>query len=219
MPRMKNHTLPVELLIFDFDGTLADSLPLALAAVQKMLVKLGYPVKTIAEITTHVGWGEKQLISGSIGSTDEQKVKLARETYFNLYREELKNILLFPHLKETLEHFRDKTMIVLSNKRLEFIQLILEQHKVARLFKEILGEDNSACLKPDPGVVLELLKKYQVKPERALLVGDMTIDIETGKNAGIKTCAVTYGFDNRTKLAAAQPDLLIDDIFELKELI
>ena len=216
---MNKTPLPVDLLLWDFDGTLADSLPPALLAIQEMLKEFNYPVLSLAEIKQHIGTGEKGLVSGSLGTTEEEIVRRGRETYFQLYREELKKIPLYPHVKEVLEHFQDKKLVVVSNKRLEFIQLILEHNGVARLFRQIIGEDNSACLKPDPCVVLDLLKQYRLKPEQALFIGDMTIDIKTGQNAGVHTCAVTYGLEDRNKLAPARPDFLIDDPRELKELV
>jgi phosphoglycolate phosphatase len=216
---MNKNPLPIDLLIWDFDGTLADSLGPALAAIQQMLKELGYPVLSLPEIRRHVGWGEKALVSGSLGTTDENIVRRGRETYFRIYREELQKIPLYSHVREVLELFKTKKLVVLSNKRLEFIQLILEYNGVAKLFSQILGEDNSACLKPDPCVVLELLKQYHLTPQQALFIGDMTIDIKTGQNAGTHTCAVTYGLEKKAKLAAARPDFLIDDPLELKELI
>jgi phosphoglycolate phosphatase len=86
-------------------------------------------------------------------------------------------------------------------------------------FAQVLGGDSAPCLKPDPGAVKALLRKEKISQDKALLVGDMTVDIETGKNAGIMTCAVTYGFDSKEKLAALKPDLMIDDFGKLKELI
>jgi phosphoglycolate phosphatase-like HAD superfamily hydrolase len=87
------------------------------------------------------------------------------------------------------------------------------------LFKEIIGGDKSTSLKPDPAQVLELLHKYQVNKNRALFVGDMVIDVETGKNAGIHTCAVTYGFESVAKLKASLPEILVNNITELKTYI
>ncbi|MFA5112884.1 MAG: HAD-IA family hydrolase [Candidatus Margulisiibacteriota bacterium] len=211
--------IPVDLLLFDFDGTLADSLPAAVAAIQAMLEELKYPPKTAAEINSYIGFGEVALVAGAIGSDDPAKLRQARDRYYHQVRARVPEIRLYPHVRETLKYFKDKIKIVLSNKRDEFIHLILEEQGVRPYFTQILGGDSSTCLKPDPCTINELVKKERISKEKTLLVGDMTVDVETGKNAGIRTCAVTYGFDSREKLAAQKPDFLIDDFGKLRELV
>ncbi len=216
---MARDKLPIDMLIFDFDGTLADSLPLAIESMQKMLKKLGYPEKSKEEVSKHIGYGERPFVAGAIGRDNEDSIKKARQAYFEIYAEKLKDIHLYPHIKETLSFFKAKIKVIISNKRQKFIKMILDNHQVTDQFAEILGEENSSCLKPDPCMILGLLKKYKIASSKALFIGDMTIDIQTGKNAGVHTCAVTYGFDSREKLAGAKPDIMIDDILQLKERI
>mgnify|MGYP001615958707 CR=1 FL=1 len=208
-----------DMLIFDFDGTLADSLPPAIVAIQEMQKKLGYPVKTTEEINSHIGYGEGPLVAGSIGSQEEAQIIHAREVYFQIYHNKLTEVKLYPGVKEFIERFQNKKLIIISNKRTLFVELILENNGIKKYFKEIYGEGNSACLKPDPCLVLQLITKYKIKPEKTLFIGDMTIDVMTGKNAGVPTCAVTYGFESREKLLAAKPDYLVDDLSQLAGLI
>lgn len=212
--------LPIDLLIFDFDGTLTDSIPPAVEAIQKMLAELGLPYKTKEEINLHVGYGEIPLVSGAIGSSEPKLLKTAMEVYFKHYVQEgIKSAPLYPNVRELLEYFKNKTKIIVSNKKDEFIKLILNHHRLTHHFTEILGGDTAPCLKPDPCVIIKLIEKYKVSPKQTLFIGDMTVDIETGKNAGVHTCAVTYGFHPRSQLEKLNPDFLIDDILELKELI
>jgi len=211
---------PIDLLILDFDGTLTDSIPSAVAAVQKMLVELGLPYKTKEEIDQHVGYGEVPLVSGAIGTSEPKLLKTAIEVYFKHYMQEgIGEIPLYPNVKEFLEFFKAKTKIIVSNKKHGFIKMILDRHGLTRYFAEILGGDTAPCLKPDPCVIIDLLRKYRVAPERALLIGDMTVDVETGKNAKVQTCAVTYGFHDRSKLEKLKPDFIVDNLLELTELI
>jgi phosphoglycolate phosphatase len=212
--------LPIDLIIFDLDGTLTDSIPPAIDAIRAMQKELGYPVKSREEIQRHVGYGELALVAGSIGTDDPKKVEAARALYYKHYSEEgLPGVPLYPHVKEIIDHFSRKTKVIISNKRTEFVNILLKTHSLAGYFAEILGGDNSPCLKPDPCAITQILKKHRISPERAILIGDMTVDIETGKNAGIHTCAVTYGFDPRSKLEKSDPDFMIDDLLELKDLI
>ena len=96
------------------------------------------------------------------------------------------------------------------------IELILDKQQVSNYFAEIKGGDSAPCLKPDPCAINELLKKYRIAAGRALYIGDMTIDMETGQNAGVLTCAVTYGFHDAAALKQATPDFLVGDLLELE---
>ncbi len=217
---MSSKPIPIDLMIFDFDGTLTDSIPPAVEAIQKMLRALKLPYKTNEEINEHVGFGEISLIAGVIGTKEPKLFKKAMKMYESIYMKEgLKKVLPYPHIREMLEYFKDKTKIILSNKKDLFIKKILESLGLKSYFKEICGGDTLPCLKPDPGAINEMIKRYKVDRGRVLFVGDMTVDVMAGKNAGIRTCAVTYGFESREKLMKFDPDLLIDDPLKLKSLI
>ncbi len=216
---MNSKRIPIDLLIFDFDGTLADSIPPAVEAIQQMLKELEYPYKSKEEINKHVGHGEFKLVAGSIGTENSAAVERAKEVYFNYYRKEFKTISLYPHVKEFLKSFKEKKMIIISNKKSEFINVILEHHKLAHHFAEVLGGDNATSLKPDPSAINNILKKYKIDPSRTIFIGDMSVDIETGKNAKVFTCAVSYGFEPRSELEKHNPNFLIDDLLELKKFI
>lgn len=209
----------IDLIMLDFDGTIADSLPAAIASVRSMLSELGYPEKSAEEIGRHIGFGETALVAGSIGTQNEKLVSQAQAVYYKYNLENIKNVKLYPHVKEFLELFKNKLKVVISNKRDEFIELILDRHRIDNYFAEIKGGDSSSCLKPDPCTITEVLKKYQIAAGQALYIGDMTVDMETGRNAGVLTCAVTYGFHDAETLKKSGPDFLIGDLLELKEFI
>lgn len=212
--------LAIDLLLFDLDGTLTDSIPPAIVAVQAMLQELNLPIKSKLEIESYVGFGEIPLISNAIGSREPKLLQKALDSYYRRYREEgLPQVKLYPGVKETLEHFRSKKMIIISNKKLEFIEIILKNYGLRNLFAEVYGGDNAPCLKPEPCLIHELLDKYQVKPDRAMLVGDMVVDIKAARNAGVYVAAATYGFEAPLKLQKAQPDFLLDNFSQLKELV
>jgi len=217
---MTSKPIPIDLLILDLDGTLTDSIPPAVEAIQKMIKKLGFPYRTKKEINEHVGYGEIPLISGAIGTKEPELLKKAMRMYEDIYMKEgFKKVKLYPHVREFLEHFKDKTKIILSNKKDLFIKKILKDHGLINYFTEIHGGDTLPCLKPDPHAINEMIKKYKVANDHILFIGDMTVDVEAGKNANVHTCAVTYGFDNKEKLKRRKPDFVIDDLLELKSLI
>ena len=209
----------IDLIMLDFDGTIADSLPAAIASVQAMLGELGYSNKSAEEIGRYIGFGERALVRGAIGTPNEKLLDQAQAVYYKHNLENIKNVKLYPHVKEFLETYTNKLKAVISNKRDEFIELILNRQRIDNYFAEIRGGDSSACLKPDPCAINEILKKYQVAAGQALYIGDMTVDVETGRNAGVLTCAVTYGFHDAAALKKAGPDIMVDDLMELQEYI
>jgi len=90
---------------------------------------------------------------------------------------------------------------------------------IDKYFDAIVGGDNEDYLKPDPHYINKCLKDFGIEPERAIMVGDMYIDIQTGKNAKITTCAVTYGIGKREDFIKYNPDYIINDMIELKKII
>ena len=205
----------IDLIMLDFDGTIADSLPAAIASVQAMLGELGYAAKNAEEIGRYIGFGERALVRGAIGTPNEKLLGQAQAVYYKHNLENIKNVKLYPHVKEFLETYKNKLKVVISSKRDEFIELILNKQRIDNYFAEIKGGDSSACLKPDPCAINEILKKYNIAAGQALYIGDMTVDVETGRNAGVLTCAVTYGFHAAETLRKAGPDIIVDDLMEL----
>jgi phosphoglycolate phosphatase len=210
---------PIDLIFFDFDGTLVNSLPPAIDAMQEMLDEEGFPFKTKEEISNFIGYGERPFVVGSIGSEDEEDITRAKDSYYRIYGEKLKDIKAYPQVKEILTLFKNKKKIIVSNKKDQFIKMILRNLNLSTLFTKVLGEDSIEDHKPDPTSINMLLEKYKIKPSRALFVGDMTVDIQTGRNAGTLTCGVSYGFDGKETLEKENPDFIIDNLADLKNII
>jgi len=91
---------------------------------------------------------------------------------------------------------------------------VLEQFGLLRYFDHVQGTDGFPC-KPAPDVILKSMEALGAKPEECLMVGDSAADMEAGRLAGIKTCAVLYGYGKREEMARHQPDFRIDDLREL----
>jgi len=217
---MASKLIPIDLLILDFDGTLTDSIPPAVTAIQKMVKMLGRPYRSKEQINKYVGYGEIPLIEGSISSKDPELLQKAMRLYEDIYMKEgVKKVVLYPQVREFLEYFKSKPKMIVSNKKDIFIKMILKNLRLTKYFIEVHGGDTLPCLKPDPYAINMMIKKYHVSRKRILFIGDMTVDIDTGKNAKVRTCAVTYGFDSVDKLKKRKPDIMIDDLMELKDLI
>jgi HAD superfamily hydrolase (TIGR01549 family) len=213
---MKN----IDAIFFDLDGTLVDSREDIVTAVNYTLKEAGVPEKSYEEIISYVGTGVKDLIIKSLGSEYgmlvDRCVEIFTEYFGEHYADKSK---LYPNVKEVLEFYKKKKMIVVTNRRTEMTEGTLKKFGIEQYFKKIIGGDDDNCLKPSSCPIEKALSDVANSDEEYLMVGDMDLDVKAGKEAGIYTCAVTYGIGDKADLEKADPDYLIDDMIKLKDLI
>jgi HAD superfamily hydrolase (TIGR01549 family) len=202
------------------DGTLLDSKEDIVAAVNFTLRSLSSKEKPFEEIVSYIGRGVKALIRKSLG--EENRILLDKalgiyENYFNEHSTD--KTTLYPNVKEILEYLKEKKLFVLTNRRKKMAEITLQKLGILEYFSDIIGGDEENCLKPSPAPLNKALKYFENKKDASMIVGDMDLDISTGKNAGIITCAVTYGIGKKEDIIKAQPDYIIEDLIELKEII
>ena len=126
--------------------------------------------------------------------------------------------LPYPGVAEALEKLAGHKMAVLTNKPVNFSREMLTRLGFASSFAYIYGGNSFPQKKPDPMGMHKLMEDLQIPARATLMVGDSDTDILTGRNAGVWTCGVTYGFGAHT-LEKVPPDLLIDDMRELPPLL
>ncbi len=209
---------PVDLLIFDLDGTLIESKWDIAHAVNFTLKELGLPERPLEEIFGFVGDGVKRLLRLAVGEGNQEKFEEALKVFRGHYLEHcLDRTTFYPGIEPMLEHFAHKQKVIATNKSIEYTRVILNglgpQH-----FMYMVGGDIGFGLKPEPGMLLHIISKMGVPKDRTVLVGDSTNDINGGHNAGIRVCAVGYGMGNRQKMEACQPDWFIEKPEQLTEL-
>lgn len=211
--------MTIELLIFDLDGTLVDSREDILNAVNHTLSSLDLPQIPADEIINHVGWGASNLVRSVLGEANQHLFKKAMHLFKAFYAEHLlDHTVLYSGVRELVESVAlPKT--VCTNKPTEFSVKILEGLGVAKFFTVISGGDKFTAKKPAPDALHALALDAGVLLEKVLMIGDSVIDIEAGKNAGAKTCAVTYGFGQKEDLVRANPDYILDSITEVKGIL
>jgi phosphoglycolate phosphatase len=206
----------VRALVFDLDGTLIDSkLDLALA-VNATLVASGRTELAHDRIFGYVGKGALRLVERAMGDGSRpEEIDNAHRFFLSYYREHmLDNTTLYPGVCECLEALQSRPMAVLTNKPWRFSREILEGLGIARYFREIRGGNSFETKKPDPFGMLAILSVFGVEPNRAMLVGDSDVDVQTARNAGAWACGVSYGFGAES-LKNCPPDILLDNLTEL----
>ncbi len=209
----------ISLIIYDFDGTLVDTLFDISDAVNLSLKELGLRILSRETIRKYVGKGVEKLMAQSINGTGYTGLPHAVELFRKHYSDNLMNHTRFyPSGREMLDHFRNKKQAICSNKPEEFVRRILQSLESLDSFDAILGGDSLKSKKPDPEGLLYLLDRFQCSPEQAVLIGDSPVDIETGKRAEIYTCVVSFGLGDPKEIALVEPDCSIDHLSELKDL-
>ncbi|MFZ0959516.1 MAG: HAD family hydrolase [Terriglobia bacterium] len=210
----------VRLLVFDLDGTLVDSKRDLALSVNAMRTEMGLPPLPLDLITSYIGQGVTQLVRRALGShaTDEN-VEKGLAFFLAYYRDHmLDNTAPYPGVAETLEKLAAHKLAVLTNKPVNFSREMLTRLGYAPYFAYIYGGNSFPQKKPDPIGLQRLMADLQVAAHETLMVGDSDTDILTGRNAGVWTCGVTYGFGAQT-LQKVSPDLVIDDMRELPPLL
>lgn len=215
----------IKLLIFDLDGTLIDSRLDLVHSVNAMLRHLRRPELPDDVIASYIGDGAPVLVRRALGDPKhEGDIKEALEFFLAYYRvHKLDHTHLYPGIKEALNAVRNsegvrRHMAVLSNKPVVPSRAIVEALGLAEFFIHVYGGNSFPTKKPDPHGVQTILRETNTRPEEAVMIGDSSIDVITGRNAGLWTCGVTYGFAPHT-LCEAPPDVTIDSPGELPQLL
>ena len=214
----------IKLIIFDLDGTLIDSRLDLVHSVNATLRHFKRPELPGEVIASYVGDGAPVLIRRALGDPkDEASVKTAVEYFLAYYRvHKLDHTHVYHGIPETLAAVRNsngvrRQMAVLSNKPVHPSRVIVEALGLAQFFVHVYGGNSFPTKKPDPLGARTLLDQTQTRSEEALIVGDSSVDVITGRNAGLWTCGVTYGFAPHT-LCEAPPDVVVDTPKELAQI-
>jgi phosphoglycolate phosphatase len=216
----------IKLLIFDLDGTLIDSRLDLVHSVNAALRHLGRPELPDDQIAGYVGDGAPTLIRRTLGpeANDEALVRKGLEYFLSYYREhKLDHTRVYDGVREALAVVRDsrngqpRKMAVLSNKPVIPSRAIVEALGLGEFFVTVYGGNSFATKKPDPEGAQTIMRETGAAPKETLLIGDSGVDVATGRNAGLWTCGVTYGFAPHT-LEQDPADVSVDTPRELAEL-
>jgi phosphoglycolate phosphatase len=212
----------MDLLIFDLDGTLIDSKEDLSCAVNAARTHRGMPPLASETVYSYVGEGAPVLIRRALGpgATDGQ-VQDALEFFLAYYNDHMiDHTVLYPGVRETLDRLMAAgvKMAVLTNKPVRMSRAIVEALGVGGYFHRVYGGNSFEQKKPHPIGIETLMAECDSTRDRTMMVGDSGVDIRTARNAQVKACGVTYGFQPET-LAVDPPDLLIDRLEELGDWI
>lgn len=223
----------IKLAIFDLDGTLIDSRLDLVHSVNAALRHIGRPELPDEVIASYVGDGAPVLIKRALGgeAVDEATVRKGLEFFLSYYREhKLDHTTVYPGIVDALSAVRQSSiqqseirpstngnprqLAVLTNKPVNPSRAIVAALGLRRFFTQIYGGNSFATKKPEPEGAQKLLAEHSLSPEQAVIIGDSGVDVLTGRNAGLWTIGVNYGFAPHT-LQADPPDIVVDTPAEL----
>ncbi len=204
-------------LIFDLDGTLVESLPGIAASLNHALSLHGLPAHSHTAVRSFIGDGAKTLVTRALSGVS--RLDLA-ESVLNSFAVDYaiswpSGTAVYPGIAELLADLCAKKipLAVLSNKPHPFTIEIVEKLFPQNTFAAILGNREGLPHKPDPTGALEIAASFGIFPKTCTLIGDSTMDLDTAKNAGMKSIAVTWGYHDRNRLAYA--DAIAESVEEL----
>ena len=207
----------IRLIVFDFDGVIADSGADIAAGIRATQRHFGQKMWSRKEIISHVGHGSKRLVEDIFIYLDKEKLPEALSWYNNYYREHTTVYTkLYPGVREFLEMLRDYNIAacVVTNKPEFLADKILRELGIRELFTLVIGPESLKNMKPDPEGIEYCMKYTKAKADETVMVGDSDSDIQAGKNAGVHTCGVLYGIGNKERLLAEAPEHLVKEKLE-----
>ena len=204
-------------IIFDFDGTLTDSRRDIAGAQLWALRTLGFEAYREEDLYSLIGKPLHETFSRLLPEAHHHRIPEVMALYAEYYPPRaLQTTVLFPGVRETLTLLRSRghRLAVASTKKGAGIKRATDHFGITELFDRLQGSDGIP-FKPAPDVLLAILSHLNWNPSETLMVGDTDADILAGKNAGVTTCAVTYGALTHEELLEYRPDFVIHRMDEL----
>ena len=214
--------MPYQVAIFDLDGTLADTLADIAAAANYALTQLDRPTLDIERYPALVGRGAEWLMAGAIGADHAHEHKRGLRLFRDYYHTRgTEHTRLYPGVAELLDtlRYRGLKLAVLSNKPDPAVQQVLATFFSRWQFDAAQGQRDGMPLKPDPTAALGIARKLAIKPRNCLYVGDMAIDMQTARAAGMFGVGVLWGFRDEPELRNAGAQAIISLPGQLLDLL
>ncbi len=212
-----------QLAIFDLDGTLLNTIQDLANAYNHALDAYGFPGHSVDDYKKMVGHGVVKLLLSCLpeGHRDQDtmlRVQGVFQQHYNLHAND--NTRPYPGVPQLLSALQKQgtKVAVLSNKPHPFTASMV-QLQLPGLVDLALGARNHVALKPDPAAVLEILEHFEVEKQSCVYIGDSDTDIQTGRNAGVETIGVSWGYRTKQTLIDSGASVIVDKIDELSKIL
>ncbi|MDL2213092.1 HAD family hydrolase [Bacteroides sp. OttesenSCG-928-N06] len=212
------------LIIFDLDGTLLNTIADLAQSTNYVLHKLGFPTHEESAYNFMVGNGINKLFERALpdGEKTEENILRVRKEFLVYYaKHNTDKSRPYPGIPELLQALQEqgKMMAVASNKYHEGTKKLIDFYFPNINFPAVYGQRDGFLPKPDPTIVFDIMNSTGVPKEEILYVGDSGVDMQTAINAGVTACGVTWGFRPIEELRKFNPEFIIDKAEDILSLI
>jgi len=216
-----------EMILFDVDGTLVDSVPDLAWCVDQMMQQLGLPLRGEGKVRNWVGNGVEALVRRALidqmdGEPDAELFARAYPLFLELYADNTsKRSHLYPGVPETLESLKKAGYPLgsVTNKAEQFTIPLLRELGIHDYFSIVISGNTLPRKKPDPLPLLHAAEFFSVQPQNALMIGDSVSDVKAARAAGFNIVCMSYGYNHGVDIREANPDAVIDIMTELQGLL
>lgn len=216
-----------EMVLLDIDGTLVDTVPDLAFSIDTMLQEIGFEQHGVDKIRDWVGNGIERLVHRALTddqdeNAEEELFQKAFPLFMDIYADNAASASQFyPGVEEGLEYLKSENFKLgcVTNKRSRFTETLLKSLGIYNDFEIVICGDTLPKRKPDPMQLLHAAEFFNVSPEDSLMVGDSTNDVYAAKAAGFQILAVNYGYNRGVDISEADPDMVVDSLAKLPEII
>ena len=224
---MNHSTAAFDLVMFDLDGTLIETSPEIADATNDTLTQFGLPLVTRQQVNDWIGHGTQTLLVQALATVQcisKEAVRAADNfaaisaAFVQHYGQRCgTRSHLYPHVREVLQALKGQgvKLAVVTNKEGRYTQVVLDAHQLAPMFDRVISGDTLPTKKPTPVGIQACLEQFGVARERALFVGDSSIDVATARNAGVPVWALPHGYNMGEAIELCGPDRVIPDFSAL----
>jgi phosphoglycolate phosphatase len=219
--------LSVDLVLFDLDGTLIETAPEIRDAVNDVMDHYGWPAVSAAQIERWIGHGTGRLLLQAVANALGMETEALRRSgrmveigrHYDEYYERRcgTRSRLYAGARESLRalHAAGIKRAIVTNKERRYTERLLAAHALSDQFDRLQCGDTTPARKPDPAGIIEVLGDLGVPTDRALFVGDSSIDVATARNAGLPIWLVPYGYNLGQPIVEADADRVIESLAEV----
>ena len=212
-----------DLMLFDLDGTLVETAPEIMDAVNDTLGRFSLPLVSQQQVNDWIGHGTLELLVQALADRSGMTIEAVRSSellrqmvpvYDGFYQQRCgTRSHLYPHVRETLQTLRAQgvKLAVVTNKESRYTKVVMDVHQLGPMFDAVVSGDTFPAKKPNPVGVAHCLAQFGVARERSLFVGDSSIDAATARNAGVPVWLLPYGYNMGQPIESCAPDRVIAD--------
>ena len=212
-----------KVIMLDFDGTTACTVPAIYHAAKRMLGNHGYEVeKDVVYKNFALALPFAFRCFSGDETIDDATIEQMIVEYNNIYKEEAEGLIeLFDGVTETLSRLKSEgvKIVITSNNVKPVLRRLTTNLGIAEYIDDIVSVEDVENVKPAPDIAIEALRRYNIKPEEALVVGDATLDMDMGRGAGCHLCGVSFGSHTPEMLRAKGARYIIDHFSELQKIV